>query len=131
MQHDYSILSEDHRDAVKLRLEAKSFDFVLSHNGTAGSSYTLFVPKGANRVEILAKVIGGAAGNLQVFRQVSRVTDPSGYAFQAIAATLAYNANGTRAVLELPPDTGLLYANEAALPVGAQMFAIATFWREG
>lgn len=131
MQFDYDILHSVHKDAEKLRLEAQRVDFVLNHNGTAGSSYVVPVPKGANRVEILAKVVSGAAGNLLVFRQVSKVTDPSGFGFQVIAATLVFNTNGTRQVLELPPDVGTLFATEVGLPVGAQMNAICTFWREG
>lgn len=132
MQRDYSVLTQAHQDALKLQLEGLTVDFVLNHTSAGGgSSYPVPVPAGANRAEILCRVIGGAAGNLQVWRQVSKHTDPSGFPMQVIAAILAYNANGTRTVLDLPPNTGRLYAEHVALPVGAQMNVIVSFWREG
>jgi hypothetical protein len=132
MQHDYTILNQAQNDAYKLKYEGSTQDFVLNHtNAGGGSNYVLPVPKGCNRVEILCRIIGGAAGTLQVWRQVTKTTDPSGFPMQVIAATLAFNANGTRQVIELPPNTGRLYAEHTGMPAGAQMNVIATFWREG
>lgn len=132
MQSDYSILNQAHKDAYKLQFEGDTQDFVLNHTSTgAGSNYVLPVPVGCNRVEILCRVIGGAAGTLQVWRQVNKRTDPSGRPMQVIASTLAYNANGTRDVIQIPPNTGRLYAEHTGLPAGAQLNVVATFWREG
>ena len=132
MQFDYPVLSQEQATQHKLKYEGDVHDFVLNHTSVgAGSNYPLPVPAGVNRVEILCKIIGGAAGTLLVWRQVSKNTDPSGRPMQVIAVTMAYNANGTRQVLELPPNVGRLYAEHTGLPAGAQLNVVATFWREG
>ncbi len=129
---DNPVLNQAQQDAYRLKYEGSVQDFVLNHtNAGAGSNYPLPVPKGCNRVEILCRIVGGAAGTLLVWRQVSKLTDPSGRPMQVIAATLAYNANGTRQVLELPPNVGRLYAEHTGMPAGAQLNVVATFWREG
>lgn len=127
-----NVLKAEHEEAERLRYEAAEFDFVLNLTSTgAGSNYPIPVPKGANRVEVLVKVAPGATGDLQVWRQVSKVTDPSGRPMQVIAATLAYNANGTRTVFELPPNIGRLYAVASNIAVGSQMSVVLSFWRVG
>lgn len=135
MQHGYNdngILNSVHEEAERLKLCAETYDFVLNATSTGGgSNYPIPVPRGANRVEILVKVAGGSAGDLQVWRQVNKVTDPSGRPMQVIVSTLAYNANGTRAVVELPPDIGRLYAVTSGLTGSAQLSCVLSFWRVG
>ena len=126
------VLNAEHEDMERLRYEAQEFDFVLNLTSTgAGSNYPIPIPKGANRCEILVKVTPGATGDLQVWRQASKVTDPSGRPMQVIVSTLAYNANGTRTVFELPPNIGRLYAVATGIAVGSQMSVVVSFWRVG
>ena len=134
MQYGYESgsLQSVEADSKRLAYCAEEIDFVLNYTSTgAGSNYLIPVPRGANRVEILCKVTGGVAGDLQVWRQVSKRSDPSGRPMQVILGTLAYNANGTRSVSELPPDVGRIYAVVTGLAVGAQMSVVASFWRVG
>jgi hypothetical protein len=127
-----NVLKAEHEEAERLRFEAQEYDFVLNLTSTgAGSNYPIPIPKGANRVEVLCKVAPGATGDLQVWRQVSKVTDPSGRPLQVIAATLAFNTNGTRTVFELPPNVGRLYAVASNIAVGSQMSVVVSFWRVG
>lgn len=133
MQFDYpNVLQHEQTTQHRLKYEGEVVDFVLNHTSVgAGSNYPVPVPAGVNRVEILCRIVGGAAGTLQVWRQVSKNTDPSGRPMQVLAATLAYSASGTRQVLELPPNVGRLYAEHTGLPAGAQLNVVANFWREG
>jgi hypothetical protein len=132
MQFNNPVLQQEQAAQHRLKYEGEVHDFVLNHTSVgAGSNYPLPVPAGVNRVEILCKITGGAAGTLQVWRQVSKNTDPSGFPMRVIAQTLAYNANGTRVTFEIPPNVGRLYAEHTGLPAGAQLSVVATFWREG
>jgi hypothetical protein len=127
-----NVLHSEQEEAHRLKYEAHEVDFVLNLTSTsAGSNYPIPVPKGANRVEVLVRVVGGVTGDLQVWRQVSKVTDPSGRPLQVLAQTLAYNTNGTRVVFELPPNIGRLYAVGSGIAVGAQMSCVLSFWRVG
>ena len=92
--------------------------------------YEVPVPDGCNRCEIVCTVAGGAAGDLLVYRAVTRERSPSSEHIRVLAATLAYNARGARTVLELAPGIGLLQASQTGLPALATMNATAIFWRQ-
>lgn len=117
--------------AEDLAVIAKVVDltFALTLAG-AGSSYPVPIPPGANRVEILAVVVGGVAGDLLIDRQLSFANAESSRPMRARAATLAWNAAGTRTVLEIPPGAGRLFASATGLVGAAEMFATLAFWSE-
>lgn len=125
-----NVLNAEHESAHRLEYEAEEFDFVLNLTSAgAGSNYPIPVPKGANRCEILMRVIGANQGDLQVWRQASKITDPSGRPLQVLASTLSFNTNGARAVLEVPPNIGRLYAVSSNIGSGGQMSVVVSFWR--
>ena len=121
---------------TKNEAETASFKGIvrdLVRDGISTSTNGFFIvpiPAGCNRAEILCAVSGGAAGNLLVFRTTERERSSSSTHLNALAATLAFNAMGSRTVLELPPDGGLIQAAQTGLPALATMQATIIFWRQ-
>lgn len=121
---------------TKNEAETASFQGIvrdLVRDGGSASSdgfFTVAIPAGCNRAEILCFVSNGGAGDLLVYRSTERERSPSSTHLNALAATLAYNARGTRAVLEIPPNGGFIQALQTGLPALAVMQATIIFWRD-
>ena len=102
----------------------------LVRDGASTSNAGFFeipIPTGCNRCEILCAVTG-TAGDLLVYRSSQRERSASSVHVRALAATLAYSARGSRAVLELAPGAGVLQGAQTGL-IGT-MQAVAIFWRQ-
>lgn len=121
---------------TKNEAETASFQGIvrdLVRDGGSTSSdgfFTVPIPAGCNRAEILCAVSGGAAGDLLVYRSVDRERSSGSRQISALAATLAYNARGARTVLEIPPGCGTIQASQSGLPALAVMQATILFWRD-
>ena len=81
-----------------------------------------------NRVEVLAFPAATlAAGDVQVFRVEA---DPTGNpALTSLAATILYNINGGRVVLEIPPGARIFIKLSGYAGAG-EIVAVATSWEQ-
>ncbi len=118
-------------DIKSLETQAQTYDLLFRvDNAGGGNSYVVTVPKGANRAEVVVRVTGGIAGNLQLQRHIVTQTAPATDHVQGVIATLAYAAAGSRTVIELAPGTGQIQAVPVGLPGGATMTATIALWRQ-
>lgn len=118
-------------DIASLETQAQTYDLLFrADNAGGGNSYVVTVPKGANRAEVVVRVTGGTAGNLQIQRHITTQTAPATDHVQGVVATLVYNAAGSRTVFELAPGTGQLQAVPIGLGAGATMTATVALWRQ-
>jgi hypothetical protein len=81
-----------------------------------------------NRVEVLAfPAATVAGGDVQVFRVEA---DPTGNpALTSLSATILYNADGGRAVLEVPPGARIFIKLNGYAGAG-EITAVATSWEQ-